>query len=240
MIKSGLALPDGVIFWQEDRCVKAYRNKKTDRIHLEIKDRNWQENDKKLNLLKALFLPSAIGSVYLLNLQMEFLKSYFPDLWSRILVSPGFTLEFYALLLLGFTLGNKIFCSELTAYHAVEHKVINLYNKKKNNFTLKELKKASRYSRYCGGRFLIALILIDAFIYAPGCIFWQGFYGNAFFNFAGLFLFLPFFKLCFSSSKVRNKLIDRGNWILQMLVTTKKPKDKQLEVGLAALHCLYS
>ncbi|MFG6114369.1 DUF1385 domain-containing protein [Halobacillus sp. MO56] len=118
-------------------------------------------------------------------------------------------------------------------YHGAEHKVINAYE---NNvpLTVEEVQKQSRLHYRCGSSFILFTVIVGMFVYmfvATDPLWWR---------IVNRIFLIPIviglsFEVLQLTNKVRNIPILRvlgypGLWL--QLLTTKEPKDDQVEVAL--------
>lgn len=124
----------------------------------------------------------------------------------------------------------------LFQYHGAEHKVIACYEAKEE-LTVKNAKKYSRFHPRCGTSFLFIVLILSIILFS----FIQGAW---YVKFLGRIALLPIiagigYEITKLSSKHKENLLVRmliapGLWLQKL--TTKEPSEKQLEVGIKALQ----
>ena len=123
----------------------------------------------------------------------------------------------------------------LFQYHGAEHKSIYCHEAKQE-LTLENVKKFSRFHPRCGTSFIFIVLLLSIFIFS-----WIT--GPLWMKFVGRIILLPaiagigyeLIKLSskFDKNPVVKTLIAPGLWLQR--ITTNEPSDKQIEVGIRAL-----
>lgn len=168
----------------------------------------------------------------------ELLSPWFPGKTIQILLESGFKL----ILLFGY-----LYCISLVPlirrvfqYHGAEHKVINCYEAGLD-LTVENVQKQSRLHFRCGSSFILFTVFVGLFTYflVPVDPFWV--------RLTSRILLIPVvigisFEVLQATNKVRNVPILRylgypGLWL--QLLSTKDPKDEQVEVAIASFKKLH-
>lgn len=168
----------------------------------------------------------------------EFLSPWFPGKTVQILLESGFKL----ILLFGY-----LYCISLVPlirrvfqYHGAEHKVINCYEAGLE-LTVENVQKQSRLHYRCGSSFILFTVFVGLFTYflVPVDPFWV--------RLTSRILLIPIvigisFEVLQATNKVRNIPVLRflgypGLWL--QLLSTKEPKDDQVEVAIASFKKLH-
>lgn len=168
----------------------------------------------------------------------ELLSPWFPGKTIQILLESGFKL----ILLFGY-----LYCISLVPlirrvfqYHGAEHKVINCYEAGLD-LTVENVQKQSRLHYRCGSSFILFTVFVGLFTYflVPVDPFWV--------RLTSRILLIPVvigisFEVLQATNKVRNVPILRylgypGLWL--QLLSTKDPKDEQVEVAIASFKKLH-
>jgi uncharacterized protein YqhQ len=123
----------------------------------------------------------------------------------------------------------------LFKYHGAEHKTINCYEAKEN-LTVDNVKKFSRFNPRCGTSFLLLVMIIAIIMFTIVS-------GPWYVELGARILLIPVvagiaYELIKLSAKYCNNILVRilvapGLWLQR--ITTKEPTDKQLEVAIRAL-----
>ena len=126
----------------------------------------------------------------------------------------------------------------LFQYHGAEHKTIYCHENKQD-LTVENVKKYSRFHPRCGTSFLFVVLLLSILVFS----FLEG---PLIVKFLGRILLLPviagigyeLIKLSgkFQTNSIVKFLIAPGLWLQR--ITTKEPSDKQLEIGIASLKAV--
>lgn len=165
-----------------------------------------------------------------------------PFFTARLIHSEGFLFDlldgvFRLLLFLGYILAishmNDV--KTLFKYHGAEHKTINCYEDKEN-LTVENVKRYSRFNPRCGTSFLLLVMIIAIIMFTIVS-------GPWYIELGARILLIPVvagiaYELIKLSSKYCNNPIVRilvapGLWLQR--ITTKEPTDEQLEVAIRAL-----
>lgn len=168
----------------------------------------------------------------------ELLSPWFPGKTIQILLESGFKL----ILLFGY-----LYCISLVPlirrvfqYHGAEHKVINCYEAGLE-LTVENVQKQSRLHYRCGSSFILFTVFVGLFTYflVPVDPFWV--------RLTSRILLIPVvigisFEVLQATNKVRNVPVLRflgypGLWL--QLLSTKEPKDDQVEVAIASFKKLH-
>lgn len=168
----------------------------------------------------------------------ELLSPWFPGKTIQILLESGFKL----ILLFGY-----LYCISLVPlirrvfqYHGAEHKVINCYEAGLD-LTVENVQKQSRLHFRCGSSFILFTVFVGLFTYflVPVDPFWV--------RLTSRILLIPVvigisFEVLQATNKVRNVPILRylgypGLWL--QLLSTKDPKNEQVEVAIASFKKLH-
>ena len=167
----------------------------------------------------------------------ELLEPWFPGKTIQILLESGFKLIllFSYLYLISFApIIRRVF-----QYHGAEHKVINCYEAGLE-LTVENVQKQSRLHYRCGSSFILFTVFVGLFVYflVPVDPFWV--------RLTSRILLIPVvigisFEVLQATNKVRNVPILRylgypGLWL--QLLSTKEPKDDQVEVAIASFNKL--
>ncbi len=126
----------------------------------------------------------------------------------------------------------------LFQYHGAEHKAIYCYEKKEE-LTVPNVKRCSRFHPRCGTTFLFIVVLLSIIVFS----FLDG---PLWFKLLGRILLLPVIAgVGYEIIKMGGKYADNpivatiiapGLWLQR--ITTKEPTEKQLEVGIASLKAV--
>ncbi|MEK6969722.1 MAG: DUF1385 domain-containing protein [Nanoarchaeota archaeon] len=124
----------------------------------------------------------------------------------------------------------------LFQYHGAEHKSIYCYENKEE-LTVENVKKFSRFHPRCGTSFLFIVLLLSIVVFTLVT-------GPLWIKLAGRIVLLPViagvsYELIKLSGKYRSNLLVKiliapGLWLQR--ITTKEPTDRQMEVAIASLR----
>lgn len=167
----------------------------------------------------------------------QLLHTWFPGKVAQILLESGFKL----VLLLGYIYFVSLtpLIKRVFQYHGSEHKVINCYE---NGLplTVENVQAQSRLHYRCGSSFMLFTVIVGMFIYflVPTDPFWL--------RIVDRILLIPVvlgvaFEVLQWTNACRNVPVLRylgypGLWL--QLLTTKEPKDDQVEVAIASFNKL--
>lgn len=168
----------------------------------------------------------------------EFFKPWLPGKTVQILLETGFKL----ILLLGYlyVISMAPIIKRVFQYHGAEHKVINCYEAGME-LTVANVQKQSRLHYRCGSSFILFTVVVGLFVYflVPTDPFWV--------RLVSRILLIPVvigisFEVLQATNAVRNVPVLRflgypGLWL--QLLTTKEPKDDQVEVAIASFKKLH-
>lgn len=168
----------------------------------------------------------------------EFLKPWFPGKAVQILLETGFKLILLLAYLYFISMAPII--KRVFQYHGAEHKVINCYEAGMP-LTVENVQKQSRLHYRCGSSFILFTVIVGLFVYflVPTDPLWI--------RLLSRILLIPVvigisFEVLQATNKVRNVPVLRylgypGLWL--QLLTTKEPKDDQVEVAIASFNKLH-
>ncbi|WP_413368219.1 DUF1385 domain-containing protein [Lysinibacillus sp. 3P01SB] len=168
----------------------------------------------------------------------EFLKPWFPGKTVQILLETGFKLILLLAYLYFISMAPII--KRVFQYHGAEHKVINCYEAGMP-LTVENVQKQSRLHYRCGSSFILFTVIVGLFVYflVPTDPLWI--------RLLSRILLIPVvigisFEVLQATNKVRNVPVLRylgypGLWL--QLLTTKEPKDDQVEVAIASFNKLH-
>ena len=168
----------------------------------------------------------------------EFLKPWFPEKTAQILLETGFKLILLLSYLYIISLAPII--KRVFQYHGAEHKVINCYEAGMP-LTVENVQKQSRLHYRCGSSFILFTVIVGLFVYflVPTDPLWV--------RLISRILLIPVvigisFEVLQATNKVRNVPVLRylgypGLWL--QLLTTKEPKNDQVEVAIASFNKLH-
>ncbi len=168
----------------------------------------------------------------------EFLKPWFPGKTVQILLETGFKLILLLSYLYLISLAPII--KRVFQYHGAEHKVINCYEAGLP-LTVENVQKQSRLHYRCGSSFILFTVIVGLFVYflVPT----DPLMGT----FVSRILLIPVvigisFEVLQATNKVRDIPVLRylgypGLWL--QLLTTKEPKNDQVEVAIASFNKLH-
>lgn len=168
----------------------------------------------------------------------EFLKPWFPGKTVQILLESGFKLILLLVYLYFISLAPII--KRVFQYHGAEHKVINCYEAGMP-LTVENVQKQSRLHYRCGSSFILFTVIVGLFVYffVPTDPLWV--------RLVSRILLIPVvigisFEVLQATNKLRNVPVLRylgypGLWL--QLLTTKEPKDDQVEVAIASFNKLH-
>ena len=168
----------------------------------------------------------------------EFLKPWFPGKTVQILLETGFKLILLLAYLYFISMAPII--KRVFQYHGAEHKVINCYEAGLP-LTVENVQKQSRLHYRCGSSFILFTVIVGFFVYffVPTDPLWV--------RLLSRILLIPVvigisFEVLQATNKVRNMPVLRylgypGLWL--QLLTTKEPKDDQVEVAIASFNKLH-
>ncbi len=168
----------------------------------------------------------------------EFLKPWFPGKTVQILLETGFKLILLLAYLYFISMAPII--KRVFQYHGAEHKVINCYEAGLP-LTVENVQKQSRLHYRCGSSFILFTVIVGFFVYffVPTDPLWV--------RLLSRILLIPVvigisFEVLQATNKVRNVPVLRylgypGLWL--QLLTTKEPKDDQVEVAIASFNKLH-
>lgn len=167
----------------------------------------------------------------------QLFHTWFPGKTAQILIESGFKL----LLLLGYIYFVSLtpLIKRVFQYHGSEHKVINCFE---NGLplTVENVQAQSRLHYRCGSSFILFTVIVGMFIYflVPTDPFWL--------RIVDRILLIPVvlgaaFEVLQATNACRNIPVLRflgypGLWL--QLLTTKEPKDDQVEVAIASFNKL--
>lgn len=167
----------------------------------------------------------------------EFLKPWFPGKTVQILLETGFKLTLLLSYLYLISLAPII--KRVFQYHGAEHKVINCYEAGLP-LTVENVQKQSRLHYRCGSSFILFTVIVGLFVYflVPTDPLWV--------RLVSRILLIPVvigisFEVLQATNKVRHIPVLRylgypGLWL--QLLTTKEPKNDQVEVAIASFNKL--
>ncbi|MEO4052423.1 DUF1385 domain-containing protein [Solibacillus sp. CAU 1738] len=168
----------------------------------------------------------------------EFLKPWFPGKTVQILLESGFKLILLFAYLYVISMAPII--KRVFQYHGAEHKVINCYESGLE-LTVANVQKQSRLHYRCGSSFILFTVFVGLFVYflVPTDPFWV--------RLVSRILLIPVvigisFEVLQATNALRNVPVLRylgypGLWL--QLLTTKEPKDDQVEVAIASFKKLH-
>ena len=168
----------------------------------------------------------------------EFLKPWFPGKTVQILLETGFKLTLLLSYLYFISLAPII--KRVFQYHGAEHKVINCYEAGLP-LTVENVQKQSRLHYRCGSSFILFTVIVGLFVYflVPTDPLWV--------RLVSRILLIPVvigisFEVLQATNKVRHIPVLRylgypGLWL--QLLTTKEPKNDQVEVAIASFNKLH-
>ncbi|WP_431029846.1 DUF1385 domain-containing protein [Lysinibacillus sp. LZ02] len=168
----------------------------------------------------------------------ELLKPWFPGKTIQILLETGFKL--ILLLAYLYIISMAPIIKRVFQYHGAEHKVINCYEAGVP-LTVENVQKQSRLHYRCGSSFILFTVIVGLFVYflVPTDPLWV--------RLVSRILLIPVvigisFEVLQATNKVRNVPVLRylgypGLWL--QLLTTKEPKDDQVEVAIASFKKLH-
>ncbi|WP_391372199.1 DUF1385 domain-containing protein [Lysinibacillus sp. KU-BSD001] len=168
----------------------------------------------------------------------ELLKPWFPGKTIQILLETGFKL--ILLLAYLYIISMAPIIKRVFQYHGAEHKVINCYEAGLP-LTVENVQNQSRLHYRCGSSFILFTVIVGLFVYflVPTDPLWV--------RLVSRILLIPVvigisFEVLQATNKVRNVPILRylgypGLWL--QLLTTKEPKDDQVEVAIASFNKLH-
>jgi len=168
----------------------------------------------------------------------EFLKPWFPGKTVQILLETGFKLTLLLSYLYLISLAPII--KRVFQYHGAEHKVINCYESGLP-LTVENVQKQSRLHYRCGSSFILFTVIVGLFVYflVPTDPLWV--------RLVSRILLIPVvigisFEVLQATNKVRHIPVLRylgypGLWL--QLLTTKEPKNDQVEVAIASFNKLH-
>ena len=168
----------------------------------------------------------------------EFLKPWFPGKTAQILLETGFKLILLLSYLYIISLAPII--KRVFQYHGAEHKVINCYEAGLP-LTVENVQNQSRLHYRCGSSFILFTVIVGLFVYflVPTDPLWV--------RLVSRILLIPVvigisFEVLQATNKVRHMPVLRylgypGLWL--QLLTTKEPKDDQVEVAIASFNKLH-
>ena len=168
----------------------------------------------------------------------EFLKPWFPGKTVQIFLETGFKL----ILLLSYLylISMAPIIKRVFQYHGAEHKVINCYEAGLP-LTVENVQKQSRLHYRCGSSFILFTVIVGLFVYflVPTDPLWV--------RLVSRILLIPVvigisFEVLQATNKVRHIPVLRylgypGLWL--QLLTTKEPKNDQVEVAIASFNKLH-
>ena len=168
----------------------------------------------------------------------EFLKPWFPDKTVQILLETLFKL----ILLFGYLyiISLTPLVKRVFQYHGAEHKVINCHEAGLP-LTVENVQKQSRLHYRCGSSFILFTVFVGMFVYffVPT--------DPLYVRLISRILLIPVvigisFEVLQFTNKLRNVPVLRflgypGLWL--QLLTTKAPKDDQVEVAIASFNKLH-
>ncbi|MDQ0175151.1 DUF1385 domain-containing protein [Bacillus chungangensis] len=219
-------------------------NFSTERYDLDPKDDEKLEHEpvSKLTLIfgvAVLGVLSFLFSKFIFTLIPVFLaaalKSWFPGDFSQIMLEGLFKL----ILLLSYIYFISLtpIIKRVFQYHGAEHKVINAYE---NNLelTVENVQAQSRLHYRCGSSFILFTVIVGVFIYllVPTDPLWVRVLNR-------LALIPVVLGISFEVLQLTNKLREipilkflgyPGLWL--QLITTKEPRNDQVEVAIASFH----
>jgi uncharacterized protein YqhQ len=126
----------------------------------------------------------------------------------------------------------------LFQYHGAEHKTIYCYENKQD-LTVENVKKFSRFHPRCGTSFLFIVLLLSIFVFSLlSGPWWVKLLGRVALLpvIAGVGYELIKLSGRYADNKVVKTLIAPGLWLQR--ITTREPSDRQLEVGIASLKAV--
>lgn len=168
----------------------------------------------------------------------EFFKPWLPGKTVQILLETGFKL--ILLLAYLYVISMAPIIKRVFQYHGAEHKVINCYEAGMD-LTVENVQKQSRLHYRCGSSFILFTVVVGLFVYflVPTDPFWV--------RLVSRILLIPVvigisFEVLQATNAVRNVPVLRylgypGLWL--QLLTTKEPKDDQVEVAIASFKKLH-
>lgn len=168
----------------------------------------------------------------------EFLKPWFPGKTVQILLETGFKLILLLAYLYFISMAPII--KRVFQYHGAEHKVINCYEAGMP-LTVENVQKQSRLHYRCGSSFILFTVIVGLFVYflVPTDPLWI--------RLVSRILLIPVvigisFEVLQATNRMRNVPVLRylgypGLWL--QLLTTKEPKDDQVEVAIASFNKLH-
>ena len=168
----------------------------------------------------------------------EFLKPWFPGKTVQILLETGFKLTLLLSYLYLISLAPII--KRVFQYHGAEHKVINCYEAGLP-LTVENVQKQSRLHYRCGSSFILFTVIVGLFVYflVPTDPLWV--------RLVSRILLIPVvigisFEVLQATNKMRHIPVLRylgypGLWL--QLLTTKEPKNDQVEVAIASFNKLH-
>lgn len=170
------------------------------------------------------FLSIALIIIFVIQMLKAFVIKEYVDcntIFSYLYLIPCLI---YAICLITEIIDVKKSGIELARNHGAEHMVIAAYIETKEIPTVNEAKKYSRISKECGGCILTSFIVVQII----------GFIVYKFFGYQinEFILFFAPLILC------NNFPLNLPGKLLQFLVTTKEPKDSNIELAIAAMNHL--
>ncbi len=168
----------------------------------------------------------------------EFFKPWLPGKTVQILLESGFKLILLLAYLYFISMAPII--KRVFQYHGAEHKVINCYEAGME-LTVENVQKQSRLHYRCGSSFILFTVVVGLFVYflVPTDPFWV--------RLVSRILLIPVvigisFEVLQATNALRNVPVLRylgypGLWL--QLLTTKEPKDDQVEVAIASFKKLH-
>lgn len=206
-----------------------------------------QENEEEMSKLQMALGVAVVGVLsflfgkFVFTLVPLFLANFFtpwlPGKTEQILLESLFKLVFLLCYLYFISLTPLI--RRVFQYHGAEHKVINCYEAGLP-MTVENVQKQSRLHYRCGSSFILFTVIVGMFVYflVPTDPLWL--------RVVNRILLIPVvlgisFEVLQATNAVRNVPILRflgypGLWL--QLLTTKEPKDDQVEVAIASFNKL--
>ncbi|GKU79669.1 membrane protein [Paenibacillus sp. L3-i20] len=127
----------------------------------------------------------------------------------------------------------------LFQYHGAEHKVISAYEAGEE-LTVSNVQKYSRLHYRCGSSFIVFTVIVGVFVYSLPFFVWESIWERIYIRILLLPLVLGLsYEVLRLTNAVRELPILRflgypGLWL--QLLTTKEPKDEQVEVSIASFN----
>lgn len=168
----------------------------------------------------------------------ELFKPWLPGKTVQILLESGFKL--ILLLIYLYIISMAPIIKRVFQYHGAEHKVINCYEAGMA-LTVENVQSQSRLHYRCGSSFILFTVVVGLFVYflVPTDPLWV--------RLVSRILLIPVvigisFEVLQATNAVRNVPVLRylgypGLWL--QLLTTKEPKDDQVEVAIASFKKLH-